>query len=83
MRKLVSMAGMIGAMAALAAVPASPAMTIVVEDREERKRERAPTPQRVSLNRGASRLNRSRHWDYAATYKDARAISPFPLNPIR
>lgn len=28
-------------------------------------------------------INRSRKWDYAETYKDARAISPYPQRPIR
>lgn len=30
-----------------------------------------------------SRLNRSRHWLYAETYKQARAMSPTPWTPVR
>lgn len=30
-----------------------------------------------------SHLNRSRHWPYAATYKEARRISPYPDRPVR
>lgn len=28
-------------------------------------------------------LNRSRHWRYAETYSQARALSPFPDRPVR
>lgn len=85
MRKIMGMAGMVAA----AAMMVAPASTIQIvardedEARAEKKRERAPAPQRISLNRGSSPLNRSRRWPYAATYKEARTISPFPLNPIR
>ena len=30
-----------------------------------------------------SRLNRSRHWRYAETYKQARTMSPTPWTPVR
>ena len=30
-----------------------------------------------------SELNRSDNWQWAQTYPEARAISPFPLMPIR
>lgn len=33
--------------------------------------------------RRVSRLNRSQHWKFAATYKEARAISPYPDRPVR
>ncbi len=38
------------------------------------------------LRRGyhkTSRLNRSKHWRRAASYKEARAMSPFPERPVR
>lgn len=28
-------------------------------------------------------LNRSQHWPYAASYAEARRISPVPNNPVR
>jgi hypothetical protein len=37
----------------------------------------------VAIHRPPPRLNRSRHWAYAETYKDARRISPFPTMPVR
>ena len=38
----------------------------------------------VSMNpTPAPTLNRSNKWDYAASYKDARAISPYPNRPVR
>ncbi len=30
-----------------------------------------------------SELNRSENWPWAATYPEARAISPYPLMPVR
>lgn len=39
---------------------------------------------RVALSeRRESQLNRSRHWNYAETYKEARAMSPTPWTPVR
>lgn len=32
---------------------------------------------------GNPRLNRSRKWSYATSYKHARSSSPFPNSPIR
>lgn len=46
----------------------------------KQKKQRAPNP--MSWGR-TSNLNRSRHWRYAKTYQDARAISPFPDRPVR
>jgi hypothetical protein len=45
-------------------------------------RQRLPRAPRV-IERRAPRLNRSRHWPFAETYKDARRISPVPLSPVR
>jgi hypothetical protein len=42
-----------------------------------------PTRKRRTAGNGAGRLNRSRHWRPARTYKEARAISPFPDRPVR
>lgn len=47
---------------------------------QRQKKQRAPNP--MSWGR-TSNLNRSRKWKYAATYADARAISPFPARPVR
>lgn len=67
--------------AALAALGSVGGPSIVLE----RPPERPATNKRVEVTRmrGPSRLNRSRHWEHAETYKEARAISPFPKNPIR
>lgn len=48
---------------------------------ERPKKHQAPAPRPAP--RGAVRLNRSRHWDYAATYAEARAQSPYPHRPVR
>jgi len=38
---------------------------------------------RREYRRKGTRLNRSRHWEFADTYKQARAMSPVPHNPVR
>lgn len=42
-------------------------------------------PRRMRRTRvvGRVRLNRSRHWLFAETYKLARAMSPTPWTPVR
>lgn len=60
----------VAAMAAFVPPGTKPAQVVVADDA-------SPRPRRYS------RLNRSRHWDYAETYKEARAMSPFPHRPVR
>lgn len=52
----------------------------VIEQRQLKPRRRIQV--QMQDNR-ISRLNRSKRWDYAETYKEARAISPFPHRPVR
>jgi hypothetical protein len=66
-----------GMMAAAAAMLFSPAA--IVEPLKQSTRKRI----QIASQLPQSNLNRSRHWDYAATYKDARMISPFPQRPVR
>jgi hypothetical protein len=40
-------------------------------------------PRYASRYHPPSRLNRSRKWRSAPTYLEARALSPFPLRPVR
>jgi hypothetical protein len=48
---------------------------------EERKRpQRRPSP---AIYRRSADLNRSRKWQYAESYDDARRISPCPHVPVR
>lgn len=44
------------------------------------KKQKAPQPMAWGRR---STLNRSRHWRFAKTYEDARAISPFPQRSVR
>jgi len=76
--------GILGAIAAAlttfsAAVPLQVALRPDFGTPSRPSRRAAPRRWRV---RGA-RLNRSQNWPYAATYKEARAMSPFPNRPVR
>ncbi len=62
--------------AALSLVSIGPQVEIVQQIASEK-------PIRRARARGPVKLNRSRHWDYAETYKEARLISPFPHIPVR
>lgn len=64
---------MLSAIGLLAAVPAAPIHAI-----EERPQ---PDQPRQTRPRGTVRLNRSRKWDHADTYAEARAQSPH--RPVR
>lgn len=67
----------LGALAAIAAAAIPSAMMQVVArsamTQRQQQADRLPE----------SKLNRSRHWDYARTYQEARFISPFPHRPVR
>ena len=71
------------AAAAMAAI-ATPAVTQAAQEssRREQKREARKRVQ-ITAPRRESRLNRSKHWDHADTYQEARLISPFPHRPVR
>lgn len=72
--------------AAVAAMGAVSGIAVAGEPMERvapAPRKRAPKPIAISAPRRETRLNRSRHWDYAETYQDARLISPFPQRVVR
>ena len=72
MRSTSKFAGMAGALAAVGMLQAAVAAPV-------QRGPRIPVATRLP----ESRLNRSKKWDYARTYKEARAISPIPHIPVR
>lgn len=70
-------------LAASIAMIVPPSLQIQDEPRlaPETKRELRRAP--IRRQRRAPRLNRSRHWAYAETYKDARRVSPYPHRAVR
>jgi hypothetical protein len=75
--------------AAAMGLAAGPSVTITNEKainseapQPARKVKKQKAPQPMAWGR-SSTLNRSRHWRYAKTYADARAISPFPERVVR
>lgn len=66
-------------MAAVAAAGLAMAPPAIVQPAQEERQ----APKRITRQRRASNLNRSKHWEYAETYKEARLLSPFPHRPVR
>lgn len=71
-----------GNIVAAAAAMMMPGLTIAAPVRPSISRQ-ALRQQEASSRLPESRLNRSRHWDHARTYKEARFISPYPHRPVR
>lgn len=71
----------LGRLAALAGV--LPLAMIMPPSAQVQQAQPARRPVQQTQPRRESRLNRSKHWDHAETYKDARFISPFPHRPVR
>ena len=71
-----------GAMVAAAAAAMIPNIAVAAPSQPSISRQTL-RQQEVSSRLPESCLNRSRHWDYAWTYKEARFISPFPHRPVR
>ena len=68
----------VAALLSLAALP--PAAIFAARPQVQRNVRRTV---RREYRRKETRLNRSRHWEFADTYKQARAMSPVPHNPVR
>lgn len=71
-----------GVMAAAAAAMLGPSFAAVAPSLPSISRQTL-RQQEASDRLPESRLNRSRHWDYARTYQEARFISPYPHRPVR
>lgn len=84
MRKLSHLGMMAAAAASMMALPGIAIQSVGIGN-EVVAPTRPARRQRVEIEHRAPppRLNRARRWQYASTYENARALSPYPDRPVR